>query len=147
MNDGPMRPAQRPPSPKAAGQRPRGGRIRCAVRHIFRRYLALGSVRGLKAELDAGGMVSKARVAADGGAYGAKSFSRGALYQILQNRIYLGDIVHKGVAHKGEHAAIVDGELWAKVQTLLDAHRVERAALDDNREPKPLTGIDRKSVV
>jgi site-specific DNA recombinase len=111
------------------------------ARHIFRRYAELGSVRALKSELDAGGIFSKARVAADGSAYGAKSFSRGALYQMLKNRIFLGDIVHKGVANKGEHAAIVDAETWAKVQELLEAHRVARTALDERRPSHSLTGI------
>ena len=65
------------------------------VRMIFRRYLELGSVRALKAALDEEGVASKLRTAADGGAYGGKSFSRGALYLMLQNRIYRGEIVHR----------------------------------------------------
>ena len=36
------------------------------VRHIFRRYIELKSVRLLKADLDAAGIVSKARTASDG---------------------------------------------------------------------------------
>ena len=79
---------------------------------IFRRYLELGSVRELKAALDAEGIVSKRRTAADGSAYGGQSFSRGALYQMLQNRVYRGEIVHKGAAYPGEHPPIVDEELW-----------------------------------
>jgi site-specific DNA recombinase len=99
-----------------------------AVRHIFRRYLALGSVRALKEELAAGGIASKRRIAADGTPYGAKPFSRGALYLMLQNRIYRGEIVHKGTAYRGEHSAIVDEALWAEVQRTLQDHRVERPA-------------------
>ena len=41
------------------------------------------------------GIVSKNRMAPDGRAYGGKSFARGALYHMLQNRIYRGEIVHK----------------------------------------------------
>jgi len=76
------------------------------VRAIFRRYLELGSVRALKTVLDAEGVVSKRRTAADGSAYGGQSFSRGALYQMLQNRVYRGEIVHKGSAYPGEHPPI-----------------------------------------
>jgi DNA invertase Pin-like site-specific DNA recombinase len=65
------------------------------VRLLFRRYLDLGSVRELKAALDADGLVSKRRTAANGEAYGGQSFSRGALYQMLQNRVYRGEIVHR----------------------------------------------------
>ncbi len=57
------------------------------VHMIFRRYLELGSVRALKAALDEERVVSKQRTAADGSPYGGKSFSRGALYLTLQNRI------------------------------------------------------------
>lgn len=41
------------------------------------------------------GIVSKNRMAPDGRAYGGKPFARGALYHMLQNRIYRGEIVHK----------------------------------------------------
>jgi len=66
------------------------------VRTIFQRCLDLGSVRALKTSLDADGVVSKRRTAANGSAYGGNSFSRGALYQMLQNRVYRGEIVHQG---------------------------------------------------
>jgi hypothetical protein len=71
------------------------------VRHVFRRYAELGSVRLLKQELDRDGVVSKVRKAADGAMYGGKSFSRGALYLMLQNRIYRGEITHKGTSYPG----------------------------------------------
>jgi site-specific DNA recombinase len=101
------------------------------VRSIFRRYLDLGSVRELMAELDTQGAVSKHRTAADGSAYGGGSFSRGALYQMLQNRIYRGEIVHKGAAYPGEHPGIVDEELWRQVQEKLEANGVERSGARD----------------
>ncbi len=101
------------------------------VRSIFRRYLDLGSVRELKAELDTQGEVSKHRTAAGGSAYGGGSFSRGALYQMLQNRIYRGEIVHKGAAYPGEHPGIVDEELWREVQEKLEANGVERSGARD----------------
>ena len=81
------------------------------VRMIYRRYLDLGSVRELKTSLDTEGVISKRRLAADGSSYGGQSFSRGALYQMLQNRVYRGEIVHKGAAYPGEHPAIVDEQL------------------------------------
>jgi site-specific DNA recombinase len=101
------------------------------VRAIFRRYLDLGSVRELKAALDAEGIVSKHRAAANGEAYGGQSFSRGALYQMLQNRVYRGEIVHKGAAYPGEHPAVVDEQLWRQVQGKLEANGVERTGARD----------------
>ena len=73
------------------------------VRSIFRRYAELGSVRLLKQELDARGIKSKSWTSASGRLIGGKSISRGALYLMLQNRTYLGEIVHKGQSHPGEH--------------------------------------------
>ncbi len=111
------------------------------VRHIFRRYLELGAAPALQADLAAAGVVSKRRTAADGSPYGGRRFSRGALYLMLKNRIYRGEIVHKGKAFPGEHAAIVDEELWKEVQGLLDVNRLERREFDNAIEPSLLTGI------
>ncbi len=80
----------------------------------------------MKAALDTDGIVSKRRTAAKGNPYGGQSFSRGAIYQMLQNRVYRGQIVHKGAAYPGEHPAIVDEELWLAVQQKLEANGVER---------------------
>jgi site-specific DNA recombinase len=65
------------------------------VRAIFRRYAELGSVRLLKDELEARGIKSKSWTSAAGRLIGDKPFSRGALYLMLQNRLYRGEIVHK----------------------------------------------------
>jgi DNA invertase Pin-like site-specific DNA recombinase len=56
------------------------------VRLIFRRYAELGSVRFLNEELEAHGIKSKSWTSASGRRIGAKPFSRGALYLILQSR-------------------------------------------------------------
>src|SRR5262249_44705625 len=66
------------------------------VRLIFRRYADVGSVRLVKAELDAQGRKSKSWTSAAGRMIGGKPFSRGALYLRLRNRTYRGEIVHKG---------------------------------------------------
>jgi site-specific DNA recombinase len=111
------------------------------VRNIFRRYLELGTVRALRDDLAAAGVVSKRRMAADGSAYGGQRFSRGALYLMLKNRIYRGEIVHKGKAFPGEHAAIVDEDLWRGVQSHLEENRTERREGDKALEPSLLAGI------
>jgi len=111
------------------------------VRHIFQRYLELGSVRTLQTELDAAGIVSKRRIAADGSQYGAQRFSRGALYLMLKNRIYRGEIVHKGKAFPGEHSAIIEEEPWLRVQRHLEDNRVERRNGPKDKEQNLLAGI------
>ena len=78
------------------------------VREIFRRYLELGSVRLLMEDLNRRGIRSKVRVAKNGKQSGGNSFFRGALYVLLSNPIYIGEIRHKGVRHPGLHEPIVD---------------------------------------
>ena len=111
------------------------------VRHIFRRYTELKSVQGLKEDLDGAGIVSKVRVASDGSRYGGRPLSRGALYLMLQNRIYRGEIVHKGKGYPGEHETVVDEALWNTVQAILSENRVDRALGVAGREGSLLTGI------
>src|ERR1700694_2733339 len=96
------------------------------VRHIFRRYAELGSVRLLKAELEPHGIVGKAGTGAAARCWGGKPLARGALYLMLQNRIYRGEIVHKDQTYLGEHEAIIDPALWDAVQARLAANAVER---------------------
>jgi DNA invertase Pin-like site-specific DNA recombinase len=90
------------------------------VRLIFRNYLDLGSVRALKAALDKAGIVSKRRVSRAGRVTGGVRFTRGALYALLRNPLYVGEIAHRGERHRGRHTAIIDRSLWQAVQSLLD---------------------------
>jgi site-specific DNA recombinase len=96
------------------------------VRWLFRRYLELGCVRKLKADLDTRGFRSKVRVNATGRKTGGASYSRGALYKILQNPIYLGEIHHKANVYRGEHPDIVPRDLWQEVQQRLRANNNAR---------------------
>ncbi|MDI9849674.1 recombinase family protein [Rhodoblastus sp. 17X3] len=89
------------------------------VRMLFRRYLELGSVVRLKAALDAEGATSPIRVTGTGRATGGKRLSRGHLYSILSNPIYIGKLRHKDQLHNGLHSAIVDREVWDRAQTRL----------------------------
>ena len=86
---------------------------------IYQLYLELGSVRLLKRELDRRGVVSKVRVSRRGVRSGGRSFSRGALYELLTNPIYLGEIRHKGERYPGQHEPILDREMWERVQQRL----------------------------
>jgi DNA invertase Pin-like site-specific DNA recombinase len=111
------------------------------VRSIFRRYAELGSVRLLKDELDACGVKSRSRTSASGRLWGSKPFSRGTLYLTLQNRIYRGEIVHKGQSHPGEHMPIIDQPLWDAVQAQLASNAAERNSGARNRQPSLLAGM------
>src|SRR5439155_5785342 len=111
------------------------------VRHMFRRYAALGSVRLVKEELEAHGITGKSWTSASGRSWGGKPIGRGALYLLLQNRIYRGEIVHKNETYRGEHDAILDPALWDAVQVRLAENAVERGAGIRVKNPSLLTGL------
>ena len=104
------------------------------VQYIYRRYLELGCVRLLKEDLDRQGIHSKVR-----GQKGGCSFSRGILYKILSNPIYIGQIRHKGTCHPGQHEAIIDQELWEQVQQHMASNSVEHKTRSRNTISCPLT--------
>jgi hypothetical protein len=92
------------------------------VRNIYRLYIEAGSVSKLRQTLEQKGVRSKKRVSRTGRASGGLPISRGALYELLQNRIYLGEITHKGISYPGKQPAIIDQELWDRVQDQLKAN-------------------------
>jgi DNA invertase Pin-like site-specific DNA recombinase len=111
------------------------------VRHIFRHYAELGSVRSLKTALDAERIVSKVRCSQSGRVSGGRPLARGALYLMLGNRLYRGEIVHKGSSYPGQHHAIIDQDLWDQVQNLLATNRVDRKHGANARHPSLLAGL------
>jgi site-specific DNA recombinase len=111
------------------------------VHSIFCRYTELGSVRLLKDELEARGLKSKSWTSASGRLRSGKPFSRGALYLMLQNRLYRGEIVHKGQSHLGEHTPIIDKPLWDAVQAQLAGNTAERNSGTRARQPSLLAGM------
>ena len=110
------------------------------VNQIFRLYVELGTVRRLKDELDRLGIVTKRRVHTTGKQTGGKPFSRGKLYQLLSNPIYIGRIPHKGEAYPGEHDAIVELDTWQAVRNLLAQNAVGRTRKTNVRGSFLLTG-------
>jgi site-specific DNA recombinase len=101
------------------------------VRTIFQRYLELGSLNLLMADLRARGIVTKARSLKTGRTVGGIPFSRGPLAHFLRNRFYIGEVVFKGEVFPGEQPAIIDRELFDAVQAKLNDqrnnHRAARA--------------------
>ncbi|MFC0588921.1 recombinase family protein [Novosphingobium aquiterrae] len=110
------------------------------VRNIYERYLAIGSVHRLAAALANDGVVSKRHVTNNGREIGGTSFGRGALFHLLRNRIYRGQIVHRNLVHQGEHLPIIDVELFDRVQQHLAANRVSRNSSADRRTERAWLG-------
>jgi DNA invertase Pin-like site-specific DNA recombinase len=101
------------------------------VRHICAAYLALGSVRLLEEQLRAEGVVGKS----------GRPLARGALFHMLQNRVYRGEVVHKGAVYPGEHTAIIEPELWDGVQARLAAARAVAGGGNKRRGSSLLAGL------
>jgi site-specific DNA recombinase len=111
------------------------------VRHIFSRYGAMGCGQKLIEELREDGYRTKIRQHRGGRIIGGVAFGRGMLFGMLSNRIYVGDIVHKGVAHDGEHSAIIDPSLWDRIQAQIAANRHEHRARSNAAHSSLLAGI------
>ncbi len=97
------------------------------VRQIFRQYLRLGCVSKVKKFLEHKQIRSKVRTSNAGRTNGGTTYSRGALYHLLNNRIYIGETVHRKESYIGQHQPIVPRGLWNKVVVRLrennQAHR------------------------
>ena len=89
------------------------------VRDIFGRYLALGKVRPLVDALHAEGIRSPLRTLSTGRSIGGAVLSRGQIYQMLGNPVYIGQIRHRQTVYNGLHDAIIDADTWERAQTLL----------------------------
>ena len=111
------------------------------VREIYENYLRLGCVSKLQAHLEAQGIQSKRRVSATGRASGGSVFSRGVLYEMLRNRIYLGEITHKGSSFPGQHPAILSQDLWSAVQARLTDNLQAGSRRPRSTETSLLTGL------
>ncbi|KAF0122083.1 MAG: resolvase-like protein, partial [Xanthobacteraceae bacterium] len=97
------------------------------IRTIFDLYLKLGSIPALKEELDRRDMRTRIRSRSDGSTFGGVLFFTGALSALLRNRAYIGEIIHKGEHHAGEHEPIVDAAIFGEVQQRLASQLVERS--------------------
>jgi DNA invertase Pin-like site-specific DNA recombinase len=111
------------------------------VREIYQQYLRLGCVSALKEHLDRSPTRSKVRVDPAGNRSGGCGFSRGALYQLLRNHIYVGEIEHKGNVYVGQHQAIIDRNLWDNVQQSLTEHRQGNRKKTRAAKQSLLTGL------
>ena len=110
------------------------------VRHIYERYLSLGCVRKLKTELDREGVISKVRGTPDKPT-GGNLISRGALYTLLKNPVYIGKVAHQGNVYEGQHQAILRPALWQRVYEQLAANRHKRMNRSEARAPSLLAGL------
>ncbi len=111
------------------------------VQTIFELYRKHANTRLVKDAADQLGLRTKEFIQLSGRRQGGRPFTRGHINKILINRLYIGEITHKGTSYAGEHAAIIDRTLWDAVQAQLARNAVVRRTGSNAREPSLLTGL------
>ena len=102
-----------------------------AVHSVFERFLAVGSATTLARTLAAEGMTTKR----------GHPIDKGTVYKLLNNRVYVGEAVHKGTAYPGEHQPIVSRAIWDKVHAILAESPRTRAGHTRAQTPALLKGL------
>jgi len=110
------------------------------VQKLIQMYIELGTVRRVKEEADRQGIVTKRRIQKNGKETGGKPFSRGNLYQLLSNPLYVGKIPHKGEIYPGQHDGIIDQDTWGTVQDMLSGNATSRNHVTNTKGLFLLTG-------
>jgi DNA invertase Pin-like site-specific DNA recombinase len=101
------------------------------VRMIFARFAKIGSATVLVRELRSEDVRGKR----------GKLVDKGYLYKLLNNRVYIGEAVHKGTPYPGEHQPIIDRALWDRVHAVLRESPRKRAANTRAQTPFLLKGL------
>ena len=101
------------------------------VRYIFDQFAQCGSATVMLRDLKNRGITTK-----QGGV-----ITKGFLHRLMNNRVYLGEAVHKGTSYPGEHKAIITQDAWDKVHAILTESPRKRAAHTRCNTPALLKGL------
>jgi site-specific DNA recombinase len=111
------------------------------VRAIFELYLKYEALIPMVVELDRRGWTTKVWQTKDGRRVGGRPFDKNMLYHLLTNVVYLGKVRYRDEVHPGEHPAIVDEQIWGRVQAVLQRNRRTGGALVRNKHGALLKGL------
>jgi hypothetical protein len=106
------------------------------VTHIFECYLELGNVRSVVKDVSERRILSAVRFSKTGNRRGGNPIVAGAVYQVLSNPIYVGEIMHKKDSYPGQHDPIVSRELWTVSNRNCGANQVGSARIIRRRVRK-----------
>ena len=101
------------------------------VRWIFSRFLEIGSATELAREATRRGICTPR----------GNAMSKNFLYRILNNRVYIGEAVHKGTGYAGEHQRLIDQRTWDRVHSILQESPRLRANNTRTDTPALLKGL------
>nr|WP_285903177.1 recombinase family protein [Alkalimarinus sediminis] len=113
------------------------------VQEVFTRYANKESVTAILNDLNVREMKTKRWHTRTGKLKGGKAFNRNAIYTLLKNRVYLGEVFYGDTWQEGAHESIVDRDLWSKVAALLElrSRRGETRAPSDEGSIFMLRGV------
>ncbi|ABK45417.1 Resolvase, N-terminal domain [Magnetococcus marinus MC-1] len=111
------------------------------VRFIFQRYSECGSPTiTLKGMADKG-ITNKTWTNGSGKLRIGTPFNKSTLNRLLKNRVYIGEVVHKGNIYPGLHEAIISQELWDKVEQTIKLNNRPNSIIPKGQTPFPLRGL------
>jgi site-specific DNA recombinase len=87
------------------------------VRRIFDSFVVTRSTTLMVKQLMEQGVTSK----------NGKPLTKQAIYTILHNRLYIGDLGHKGNFYPGQHEALIKQSQWDRVQEIMAENSRDRA--------------------
>ena len=111
------------------------------VRFLFRRFTETGSITAVTLEARKAGCRSKTYITTKGNQREGKLLDKGAVYKLLHNRLYLGEISHKSASYKGQHQAIIDQPTWDAAHAVLAISPRTRANHNRREIPASLRGV------
>ena len=114
------------------------------VREMFTRFAAMPSMATLVRDLRARGVTSKSWTTGKGIERQGKLITKGYVYKVFKNPVYIGMAAYKGQQYPGEHSAIIDQEVWDTVQELLkagDKHVKGGCGVRETKAPSMLRGL------
>ncbi len=110
------------------------------IRTLYDLYLKHGTLRDVKERAEELDLRSRRRERSGGRVSGGKNFDRGHLQHILSNPVYAGQIRHKQQVYEGQHPAIIDRDVWEKVQDLLQGRASTMRGSKRKTTRSPLAG-------
>lgn len=96
------------------------------VKHMFTRFIEIGSATKLVNELKLDGVTTKSWTTQAGIFRPGKPIDKGFMYKFFKNRVYLGEIHHKKQWYQGKHEAIIDQQTWDAVHAILAKNSRQR---------------------
>lgn len=111
------------------------------IREIFDRFLAVKSATKLADILRRRGIRTKAIITQDRKVRLGVPISKGYLYRILTNPVYIGQVRHKEVLYTGEHERILDQTVWEQVQATFGVSPRTRGNIARCQTPALLRGL------